>query len=458
MGTRQGGAHRYPLSMAVICTVLASGGLIAAGYSETSTADAAASLSRSSLTRMANNFDEVAAIGFDPVMAPGYGVKLSFADMLLEARRPTPKPLFDLTDPNASTPHLAQGVYAMRSKLPEISAAEMSQVRREIMAAAYLGLGHSYVWGGTSFDHGWDCSGFVQWAYARAGISLPRTEQWAPMVETNNPQPGDLVAQNPDGPNHWSHIGIYIGNGKMISALNPSVGTILHAPSDVSSSSTYFTLPAFASSDELARAEAAAKATASASAKPGASAKPSASASASATMKETGKATGTPTAKPSAKPTPKPTAKPTVPGTTPPTTKPTTTPGTTAPTTPPATTPGTTTPPSTQPTATPTTAPTTTAPTPTAAPPATTVAPPPPTTPAASAPPTTASPSPSPIPSATPSPTPTATPTPTLTGDADPAAADPTSSAPAQTDAAGTTLESGSDSPAAQPAESPSAP
>ncbi len=431
MGKKLGGARRYPLSMAVICTMLASGGLIAAGYSEASTADAAAAMSLSSLNRAANIYDEVAAIGFDPVTAPGYGVKLSFADMLFEARRPTPKPVFDLTDPNASTPHLAQGVFAMRAKLPEISAAEMSQVRREILTAAYLGLGHSYVWGGTSFDYGWDCSGFVQWAYARAGIALPRTEQWAPMVETNNPQPGDLVVQNPDGPNHWSHIGIYIGNGKMISALNPSVGTILHAPSDTSSSSTYFTLPAFASSDELARTEAAAKATASASAtaKPTVSASASASATAQATAQATVKATATPTAKP----TPTPTTKPTVPGTTPPSARPTTPsttpPGTTAPSTPPTT---------AAPSASPTTAPTAApSPAPTTAPPATTVAPPP-TSPAASAPATTAPP----------------TPTPTATRDAEPAATDPTSSAAAQTDAADAAVETTT----GLPAESPSAP
>lgn len=34
--------------------------------------------------------------------------------------------------------------------------------------------------------------------------------------------------QNPDGPNHWCHVGIYAGNGMMYSALNPTIGALLH--------------------------------------------------------------------------------------------------------------------------------------------------------------------------------------------------------------------------------------
>ncbi|GAB3518709.1 C40 family peptidase [Arthrobacter monumenti] len=97
------------------------------------------------------------------------------------------------------------------------------------MEYAYAGLGRPYVWGGTSFISGWDCSGFVQWAYRHAGIELPRVSQWAVLEPTTTPSPGDLVAQRPDGPNHWAHVGIYVGNGMMISALNPDEGTVLHS-------------------------------------------------------------------------------------------------------------------------------------------------------------------------------------------------------------------------------------
>ncbi|UKA68770.1 C40 family peptidase [Arthrobacter sp. FW306-05-C] len=103
-----------------------------------------------------------------------------------------------------------------------------------IAAIAYTGIGHSYVWGGTSPVTGWDCSGFVQWVYAQAGISIPRTNAWSIMTPTSAPQPGDLVVQN-----GGAHVGIYVGNGMMISALNPSQGTLLHSPAATGTSSYY---------------------------------------------------------------------------------------------------------------------------------------------------------------------------------------------------------------------------
>lgn len=95
-------------------------------------------------------------------------------------------------------------------------------------AMSYQGAG--YVWGGTT-PSGWDCSGFVQYVYAQNGIDLPRTAaaQGAAGTPTSNPQPGDLVIQN-----GGSHVGIYLGNGQMISALNPSQGTQVHAVSAMS--------------------------------------------------------------------------------------------------------------------------------------------------------------------------------------------------------------------------------
>ncbi|SEE94382.1 NlpC/P60 family protein [Arthrobacter alpinus] len=321
-----GKSRPYQLSMAAVCTLLASGGFVAAGYVDTSAADAAAARAAQESIYTASSPGTMEPAGFDALAGQDFGVKISFANTLVLSKKSAAKELFDLTDPNGNTSQLARSVDAMRGDIPEISAELISQVRKDILIAAYQGLGHRYVWGGTSFENGWDCSGFVQWAYRQAGVGLPRTEQWLPMVETKNPQPGDIVVQNPDGPNHWSHIGIYIGKGKMISALNPSVGTILHAPADVSSSSTYFTMPAFATADELARAKASASATATPTTGPTATAEPS----------------HAPSASPGS----------TSPGTTPPTTKPaTTSPATTAPgTTNPATTaPGTTNPATTAP-------------------------------------------------------------------------------------------------------------
>lgn len=95
-----------------------------------------------------------------------------------------------------------------------------------VVGAAYAGVGTPYVYGGKG-PSGWDCSGFVAWAYAQAGITIPSQTSAirfsGKFVPTSNPKPGDLVYQN-----GGSHVGIYVGNGQMIGAQNPSVDTFQH--------------------------------------------------------------------------------------------------------------------------------------------------------------------------------------------------------------------------------------
>lgn len=102
---------------------------------------------------------------------------------------------------------------------------DLSTARETVLAAAYDGIGGAYVWGGKSYK-AWDCSGFVSYVYAQAGIKLTAyTYTMATeLTPTSNPQPGDIVFTN-----GYSHVGIYVGNGQMISALNPSQGTMLTA-------------------------------------------------------------------------------------------------------------------------------------------------------------------------------------------------------------------------------------
>ena len=66
---------------------------------------------------------------------------------------------------------------------------------------------------------GFDCSGFTQYVYARAGISIPRTSgaQGAAgtFVSASEARPGDLVWHA------YGHVGIYAGNGMVIEATTP---------------------------------------------------------------------------------------------------------------------------------------------------------------------------------------------------------------------------------------------
>ncbi|MEE4491251.1 C40 family peptidase [Streptomyces sp. BE230] len=86
--------------------------------------------------------------------------------------------------------------------------------------AVQRALGLPYVWGANG-PSGFDCSGLMQWAYAQAGVSLPRTSQAqryaGRMVPLSEARPGDLVAYRADA----SHIGMYVGNGQVIHAPYP---------------------------------------------------------------------------------------------------------------------------------------------------------------------------------------------------------------------------------------------
>ncbi|KUO59469.1 MAG: hypothetical protein APF84_19380 [Gracilibacter sp. BRH_c7a] len=102
-------------------------------------------------------------------------------------------------------------------------------------AKQYIGV--KYVWGGTS-PSGFDCSGFVQYVFAKNGVTLPRVsrDQYniGSKVDFNNLQPGDLVFFTLNGDTVVNHLGIYIGDGQFIHASS-SKGVV------ISSFSSYWT-------------------------------------------------------------------------------------------------------------------------------------------------------------------------------------------------------------------------
>ncbi|MEU2428818.1 NlpC/P60 family protein [Streptomyces sp. NPDC007861] len=90
----------------------------------------------------------------------------------------------------------------------------------KVLAFARAQIGKPYVWGATG-PSSFDCSGLTQAAWKEAGVELPRTTwdqvEVGTRVATADLLPGDLVFFYDD----ISHVGIYIGDGKMIHAPKP---------------------------------------------------------------------------------------------------------------------------------------------------------------------------------------------------------------------------------------------
>jgi cell wall-associated NlpC family hydrolase len=78
---------------------------------------------------------------------------------------------------------------------------------------------------------GFDCSGLTQYAYGRAGISIPRNSraQYAalPKVSSDDLQPGDLVfwGTGASTPSSIVHVALYLGGGKVVQA--PESGDVV---------------------------------------------------------------------------------------------------------------------------------------------------------------------------------------------------------------------------------------
>lgn len=106
--------------------------------------------------------------------------------------------------------------------IPAVSRDSSMALARRLIQFSMRYLGVPYVYGGTTAS-GFDCSGFTRHVFRTAGIELPRTAdsqfEIGRPVSVSRLRPGDLVFFTTYAPGA-SHSGIYIGDGKFISATS----------------------------------------------------------------------------------------------------------------------------------------------------------------------------------------------------------------------------------------------
>ena len=133
--------------------------------------------------------------------------------MPVPAATPTPEPLPESTpapEPLPTPPAIP----------PDIAP---SDIGAQAVELARSRIGAPYVSGAAGPD-GFDCSGLVYWVYSQLGLEVPRSthEQfaWATPVEMSQIEPGDLVFFENTSSSGISHVGIYVGGGGVVMAVN----------------------------------------------------------------------------------------------------------------------------------------------------------------------------------------------------------------------------------------------
>ena len=154
-----------------------------------------------------------------------YQLKLDQANSLLKA---TP------TTPAAPEIAAAQPAEAALETAPPAMARGAGPKALAALAEAEKFTGTPYKWGGSTPQTGFDCSGLVQWAYAQAGVQIPRVTD-AQIAATNGTAvrrsellAGDLVFFR-DASGYVHHVGISMGGDKFLHA--PHTGDVVKVSS-----------------------------------------------------------------------------------------------------------------------------------------------------------------------------------------------------------------------------------
>jgi cell wall-associated NlpC family hydrolase len=116
--------------------------------------------------------------------------------------------------------------------LEDLQAQRIAEMGGPAVAYAKSKIGDAYVYGAAG-PSAFDCSGLTMAAWSQAGVSLPHSSsaQYSSgrHISESELQPGDLVFYY----SPISHVGMYIGNGQIVNALNPGAGVVVSGLHDM---------------------------------------------------------------------------------------------------------------------------------------------------------------------------------------------------------------------------------
>lgn len=119
--------------------------------------------------------------------------------------------------------------YSINLAATETSVPYNEIISNQVINYALQFVGNPYVYGGNSLTNGTDCSGFTKLIYANYGVQLYRSARDqsynGTRVGLSNIMPGDLVFSGYNGV--IGHVAIYIGDNKIVHALNSRVGIVV---------------------------------------------------------------------------------------------------------------------------------------------------------------------------------------------------------------------------------------
>lgn len=142
------------------------------------------------------------------------------------------------TNPTNVTPPINPAVPGQPPQLPGAGyLSRDADLGRRMASFAVQYVGTPYVAGGNTPESGWDCAAFTEWVAKQNGIEIPPVS-WEqikigePVANLDQARPGDLVFfHEPAGhsrdpsPLKVNHVGMYLGDGRMVEAANPSADT-----------------------------------------------------------------------------------------------------------------------------------------------------------------------------------------------------------------------------------------